>query len=237
MKDGIKSSLEWHKRYDNIDGTGDILFGFMLLGFSLLGHLQAVLPEGTWRHGPFGTLLFMYGVLIPVMGLGFWIRRIIKRHITWPRTGYVAGYSLWRRTSESEPAGGQAAAGVPSQKAMWAAMLALALVAALVAAGVACLMALARRHQEASLARAAFVALWVALYAFWVSRMDTHPWKWAMVLFMAMGLLAIDLIVPGGFIDLSRSDTGFIGLVWLASGGITLLWYIRRTKRPADGTP
>jgi len=229
--------LEWHKRYDNIDGTGDMLFGLMLLGFALLGHLQAVLAEWTRTHGTLGNLLFMYAVLIPVVGLAFWIRRVIKRYITWPRTGYVAGHSVWSRTSSPSSAGGEGAAGVPTRRGMWAAMVAIALVAAIVAAGFACLMGFAGRHHAASLARGAFLAFWVALYAFWVSRMGRRrPWRWLLVIFMALGLLAISVIVPGGFTELASPATLFIGLVWLAGGGLTLFSYVRNTRPPTPGT-
>jgi hypothetical protein len=228
------SNLEWHKRYDNVDGTGDMLFGFMLLGFGLVSPVQTLLPDAAWRHGLLGAILPIYGVLIPVMGIGYAIRHFIKRRITWPRTGYVAHYSLWPGTPEPASAAGQPAAGVPTRKVLWGVMLIIALTSALVAAGTACLMAFAGRHHGGTLARAAFVAFWTGIYAFVAFRTETNPWRWFFLILMAGGLLVIDLIVPGGFIELSQSAMLFIALVWLASGGVTLVSYLRHTQPPVD---
>lgn len=139
--------MERHKLYDNIDGTGEMFMGLMLLGFALLGYLQAILPEHSiWRTNMFASLLFMYAVLILVLGPGYLLRRVIKKHITWPRTGYVAGHSLWRLMLAPRLAGREAAPGVPTRKGLWYTMLALGFVAAIVAAGLACLVAFERRH-------------------------------------------------------------------------------------------
>ena len=91
MKDELQNYLARPKRYDNIDGTGEMYMGLMILGFALLGYLQTILPtDSLWSTNGFASLLFMYLILIPVLALGYWGSKAIKKHITWPRTGYVA---------------------------------------------------------------------------------------------------------------------------------------------------
>jgi drug/metabolite transporter (DMT)-like permease len=78
------------------------------------------------------------------------------------------------------------------------------------------------------------VAIYAAGYAFWIYRMERHhPWKWLVLLFMALGLLAIALIAPADFVGLWRPMLLFVGLTWLGSGGATLYLYIRHTQPPA----
>jgi hypothetical protein len=230
------SNLEWHKRYDNVDGTGDMLFGFMLLGFGLVGPVQTLLPDAAWRHGLLGAILPMYGVLIPMMGLGYAVRHLIKRHVTWPRTGYVAGFSPWRRAPGEESAADQAPAGVPTRKALWVAMGILGLVSALIGAAAVCAAALARQHHAAEVARLGFAAFWTLLFTVWAARMETNPWRWFFVALAGAGLLAMALLLPGGFTEFMQRAMLFVGLVWLTSGGVTLIWYIRHTGRPAGET-
>jgi membrane-bound ClpP family serine protease len=59
-----------------------------------------------------------------------------------------------------------------------------------------------------------------------------NPWKWLVLLFMALGLLVIDLLVPGDFEELFRPVALFVGLTWLGSGAATLCLYIRHTQAP-----
>jgi uncharacterized membrane protein HdeD (DUF308 family) len=62
-----------------------------------------------------------------------------------------------------------------------------------------------------------------------------HKWKWAVAAALALAAT--------GLASIARPDDPFLhkamlvtGLVWLASGGITLLLYIRGTKAPeAEG--
>lgn len=214
MKDELQNYLEWPKRYDHIDGTGEMGMGVMLLGFALLSYLQAALPEGSmWRNG-FASLLFMYLILIPVLALGYWGGKAIKSHITWPRTGYVA----FRR------------GGTP----WWTRVVSTLVVSAGVGAGFACLMVFARRHDSINLPRTGMLAVLVATYGIWVFRMGREQsWKWLIVLFMALGLLVIDLIVPGDVVELFRPVSLLVGLTWLGSGVATLYSYIRHTQPPA----
>jgi len=224
MKNELQDYMARPKRYDNIDGTGGMFMGLMILGFALLGYLQTILPEDSfWSTNGFASLLFMYLVIFPVLALGYWGSKAIKKHLTWPRTGYVA-YG----------AGGTEA---QVKRNRWATMGALAVLSAVMAAGLVGLVVLARRHHAvsaASVARVGYLAFWVPLYAFWVWRMGgENRWKWVGLLFLALGLLVIGLLGPDDVIALVRPVMLFVGLVWFGSGAITLCLYIRHTQPPA----
>jgi uncharacterized membrane protein YhaH (DUF805 family) len=212
MRDEIQDYADRPKRYDNIDGTGEMFMGLMLLGFALEGCLEAKLPENSsrWMHG-----LVIYGVMIPVLAFGYWIRRVIKKHITWPRTGYAAF-----------PRDG---------KSWWIAMLAVFLVAIVLGLGLAFLTGFARRHHAMSLPGIVMLASFVVVYGFWIFRMGReYPWKWLVLLLMALGLLAIGLPVRGDYFQVGRQVALFVGLAWLGSGAGTLYSYIRHTQPPAS---
>ncbi len=207
MSTELQNYMERPKRYENIDGTGEMFFGLMFLGFALAGYLEAGLPENSsrWMHG-----VAVYACLIPTLGLGFWLRRVIKRHLTWPRTGYVA---------------------YPRNRRWWITLVASGFVAIIVVVGFECLMGFARRHDAMSLPQTGMLVLYIALYAFWVFRMNReHSWKWLVLLFMALGLLTITLIVPGDSRQFDQFMLLLVGLAWLISGAGTLFSYIRHTK-------
>jgi hypothetical protein len=208
MKDDLGNYMKRPKRYDNIDGTGEMYFGLMLLLFCL----QTVLPKDSmWRNGLFG-MLFMYMTIIPGLALGYWGVKAIKRHITWPRTGYVA-----------LSAGGPGGRG---KKSFWIAILFVVLIA--VGTSLLMVLAVTRLHEAKSLLRVGYLSFWVLPYAFWIFSMKEPKWKWFIIPFLALGLLAIDLIVPGNYIAVML----FVGLVWLGSGAVTLYLYIRHTQPP-----
>ena len=210
MKADLRDFMGRPKLYNNIDGTGEMGVGVMMLGFAVVSYLQGVLPEG-WRgkHDPAGLLL-LFGGMGAVLGLTHWGSKAIKKHITWPRTGYVA----YRRNRKSR--------------------LTVMVAAAVLGAGVTCLMGFARRHDAMSLARTGYLAIMPAAYAIFIYRFGRElPWKWLVLLFMALGLLAIGLIVPGGIVELGRPVGLFVGLMFLASGGATLCLYIRHTQPSA----
>ena len=210
MKAVLHSFLSRPMRYYNIDGTGEMSVGLMLLGIVLLRYLRSVLPEDSmWRRDP-GDFLLLYGGLVAVLILIYWSTKAIKQRITWPRTGYVA----YRRDRRSR--------------------LIVMVVAAVFGFVIACLMGFARRHDVMSLARAGYLAVMPAAYAIFLYRFDRErPWKWLVLLFTALGLLTIGLIVPGDIVELVRPVGLFLGLTYLASGGATLYLYIQHTQPSA----
>lgn len=214
MKNELKNIMERPKKYDNIDGTGEMFMGLMILGFGLIGYLETVLKEHSiWSYG-IPSMFFMYVVLIPVLALGYWVRHLIKKRITWPRTGYVA---LWPRTRSDEGKYGR---------------LFIILLCAIVAGALGYLVA-RNLHAVPNLFRAGYLTIWALTYAFWVFFMERqHPWKWLVLLIMALGLLLLGLRVPGGLFHLFWVVCLFVGLMWIMSGGVTLFSYLRHTQPP-----
>jgi hypothetical protein len=215
MNDNLQNYMGRPGRYENIDGTGEMAMGVMMLSFALVGYLSAVLPEGAlWRKNGLATLEFIPVVFLPIWAFQRWGVKAIKKHFTWPRTGYVA----YRR----------------SGWAWWKVIMACAALGA----GSACLMiVLARRFHAPSLERAVYLAVVLAAYGFFVFRSSReHAWKWLVLVFMALGLLAIALVVPGGAVESFPPVALFLGLVWLGSGAATLYSYIRHTQPPAPET-
>jgi hypothetical protein len=207
------------KRYQNIDGTGEMIVGLTLLGFALAGYLEALLPE----NSPTGMrLVVIYASLALAVGFAYWARRVIKRRITWPRTGYAAyprhGKSWW-------------------VKSIMAHLIALIVVAGLVL--------LIKSHHVKSridlnwnlnpkawnLRVVLLIVMSVTAYPIWISRNGGgHRWKWLVLLFMILGVIALGILVPGGFAQWARPPVLLVGLLWLGSGAGTLYLYLRHTK-------
>ncbi len=233
MKSNLQSSVEWHKRYDNVDGTGEMFMGMMILGFGLLGYLQSILPaDSIWQTNFFCSLFFMYAVLILVMGPGYLIRWVIKRRITFPRTGFVS-LGIGAHHAGADVGG----LGAKVKKSCWALIMVSAIIGgATVAAGLACLVAIQKRHLGAMMwlvgvGYVGYLGFWVLLYAFWIWRMGReHRWKWLMLLVMALGLLVIGIFGPGNYIGVARPVMLFVGAVWVFSGLATFCSYLRHTK-------
>ena len=89
----------------------------------MVDETQTILPEDSfWRTNGFASLLFMYLVLIPVLALGYWGSKAIKKRLTWPRTGYVAC--------------GAGGADAKAKRNFWVMMAAVGFLSAVIAAGV-----------------------------------------------------------------------------------------------------
>jgi RsiW-degrading membrane proteinase PrsW (M82 family) len=215
MKDELQNYMSRPKRYNNIDGTGEIGMGLMALCYGLLAYLQDVLPNNSmWSHGSASMLLFLAGVLVMV-GLILWVPKAIKKRITWPRTGYVA----YRR-------GG---------KSWWTVIVATALISVVITAAVGWLSRFDRSHDWMSLIpRIGAIAIYVAGYGYFIYRWEKdHPWKWLVLLLMALGILALALTAPADLVEWWPLMLVFVGLAWLASGAATLYLYIRHTQPAA----
>lgn len=214
MKDELQNYMDRPMRYNNIDGTSEMAMGLMALGYALLGYLQAALPENSmWRHGFYSMVLF-FAFIFVMVGVLRWGPKAIKKRITWPRTGYVA----YRVDGKS-------------RRTLLAAAAAFSAIGAV---GLGFLMRLDRQHDWMSLMWLGNVAILVASYGFWIYRLSREqPWKWLILPFMALGLLAIGLIAPAGYTGLWRSMILFVGLAWIGSGAATLCLYIRHTQPSA----
>jgi hypothetical protein len=102
LTDPLRDIAARPQRYENVDGTTEMSFGLMIFAMTLMGYLtpiaekNAILPRGVA-----GYLLVLVGTLLPFILFGTVLTRTIKRHITYPRTGYVAyrritGENRWR---------------------------------------------------------------------------------------------------------------------------------------------
>jgi hypothetical protein len=174
-------------------------------------HLQSIVPKDSmWRNG-LGSELLMFLVLGPALALGYWGGKAIKKHITWPRTGYVAyrrdGAAWWRRYVVPLVVGGVVAAGFEL---------------------------LVRRPEMMSVTRVVYLAVFVGAYGVFVQRSECW-WKWLVLLVAGLGLLTIGVSVPGDVEELAQPVMWFLGLVWLGSGGATLYWYILHTEPAVPG--
>jgi hypothetical protein len=83
--DQIESILQRPKLYNNVDGVGELGMAFMLLGFGLLSWLQARSPAGAIWHR---MDVFVMWVGLMLLGIHYG-SKAIKKHITYPRTGFV----------------------------------------------------------------------------------------------------------------------------------------------------
>ncbi len=72
--------------YGNVDGSGEIELGLMLLGFALLGWVQRQAPDGSmWQRSDAGMAVMFAGV-----GLLHFCTQAFRRRVTYRRTGYAA---------------------------------------------------------------------------------------------------------------------------------------------------
>jgi hypothetical protein len=223
MKDELQNYMGLPKRYNNIDGTGEMIVGLTLLGFALAGYLEALLSENSpgWMR-----LVVIYASLALAVGFAYWTRRAIKRRVTWPRTGYAA-YPRHKRS-------------------WWVTTITACLIALMIAVGLAFLIKSHHMKSRIDLNWNLSPKAWnfrvvllifmsVTGYAVWISRMGGgHGWKWLMLLFMILGVITLAILVPGGFGQWARPPLLLVALLWLGSGGGTLYSYVRHTK-PATG--
>ena len=182
-------------RYMNIDGTSEMFFGCMYLGFALLGAFETP----SLKQHPWPGVLWFLAILLSVLGLTWWATRLIKKRITYRRTGYVAYRSEKKKHALSFAAGAASAAGF------------------------ILLLRWGLRHNAGSLIQ---LGLLSAPAAILVLMSSEHRWK--------LGLAALIVLFSVGVVFWGWEYSSlFFGLIWLASGLITLLLYIRHT-RPAE---
>jgi hypothetical protein len=226
------------KRYENIYGTPELFMALMYLGCGWLGsELESLLPAGSfWGKGHPGhfVMLLWFGL---VWGTGFWGIRLIKRHITYPRTGYVAQR--------------QRGKGRLTLVGLLACVIAAAVSGGLAlllrgsagrhnptppkaAAGAASALFLQAHHLGAG--RIAIVAVCVVPYVFFaIFASRGEVWKWVLAAGFAIGLTDLAITLPSSQ-PLLHQAILVTGLVWLLSGALTLYLYIRRTHASeADG--
>lgn len=219
-------------RYVNIEGSAELGWGTALLCWSVAGYGTILLrPKSLWVHAIL-WLFFLGGALAPLL-----LPRLIKRFITWPRTGYVAYLH---------------------DAKFWT-----GIVISIVIAGVIGVMIprLLRPEMQQAIteqlhrispsavppARQAAQSKWggVMLILFLVSNpilylmmnavsMKQHAWKWILLAVMALGSCGISFAARGNFFEGMRPLSLFIGLMWFTSGAGTLCSYLRANRVGAE---
>ena len=217
--DDVGNLVDRPRLYNNIDGVGEMGIGLMLLGFALLQLLQVRSPEGAIWHRMYTLLIY-----VGLMSLGIrYGSRAIRKHITWPRTGFVE-YRPSRR---------------------WAAAAIAGPVGALVAVGLSISF---RRGWDLRTLGALFGLVFVAAYAYAIAR--AVLWKWFVAGVMALGALLIALL-PGNLMAAVANDDwvnhparaelvgawllsiALFGATLFVSGLISFWLYLRHTQVPA----
>jgi hypothetical protein len=215
--DQIESLLNRPKAYYNIDGVGELAMGFMCLAYSLLAWLQANAPKDSVWHGMPASIIY-FGLMCLILHYG---PKAIKKHITYPRTGFVE----YRK-----------------RDTVWRPMILGAVVAAALSVGLGIAL---RRHWNVMTPASLIGLLWAASYAYGIARMGMVRWKWAVVCVVALGSLVIaanpaDLV--GALADHSWHGAFMLvmtlyGAVLLISGGISFWLYLRHTEAPSPEAP
>lgn len=223
----IQTAMMRPKRFETINGAGELGWGAMMLCFAFSSYLSVVRPYSPWRSVV--SMLFLLGA-VSAMPLCRWA---IKKYITSPR----AGYFVIRR-----------------DRNFWIMMLVTAAIAAGVSFGLTRLMrpeivqmAQSQVHRAVAansvsdspgtlsssgkLMLALMVSTGVILYLMMNAiSIKEHRWKWLLLVILALGPLVICYLVPGSFIEVSRPVMLFLGLVWFMSGGATLVSFARHAQ-------
>jgi hypothetical protein len=218
-------------RYVNIEGSAELAWGVAMVCFGLNSCIYLMFPHWSWTKWAAWLLLACAGtapLLLPM---------VIKKFITWPRTGYLAyrhDKKFWMTIvsstiiagalglllpfllkSEIRDAVGRAISSAGSEAKSGAATPSEISVVGLIVLGV-------------------FLASNALLYLMMVAAtIKQHPWKWILWGVMAAGSLAIPLTARGNFFELMRPLMLFFGLIWSISGAMTLYSYLRKTQSPA----
>jgi hypothetical protein len=223
----IQKTMMQPKRYETINGAGEIGWGMFVLCMALASYSSVVLPNSMqkWRGG-MGFLFLFCGCL--AMPLCRWA---IKKFVTEPRVGYVA----FRR-----------------EKTFWITIVTSVVVAVGISIGLTHLMrpemiklAQSQAHNTSATAPVTFshtdkimlavfivsnTIMYLMMNAFSIKE---HRWKWLLLVLITLVPLGIYLFIPGNFYALFRPIGLFLGLVWLASGVVTLFSFIRPYQPPA----
>jgi hypothetical protein len=220
----LEKLLKRPRDYQNIDGVGELSMGAFALLYSLLLWLQLHAPATSIWHQMYAFIIYWTAMSLTI----HYGSRAIKRHITYPRTGFVE-YRSQFKTARG-----------------WAVMAISVCTAALVSAGLALAF---RRHFAVSVPFSLF-GLLLAVGYIWHAR--SMYWKWVVFLAMIAGTLAV-VLLPANILDSLAGHSHFgsavtsealgafwltwliIGALFLVSGGTSLWLYLRHTQAPVPG--
>jgi len=215
----IESVLERPAAYYNIDGVGELSTGVIGLGFALIQWLQVHTPKDSLWNQKY--LLYVYvGLMLSIIHFG---SKAIKKHITFPRTGFVE---------------------YRARDTFWTPLIIALAFSTL--ASVAISVAI-RSHWELTTPASLIGLPLAACYAYGFAR--TVRWKWTVVWVMAVGSLVIAVlpahlvgaladrswvtaIAPAKAVGALLLSFMLYGTLLLISGGVSFWLYLRHTQAP-----
>ena len=220
----VADLLDRPKAYYNIDGVGELGIGVMCLGYALLGWLQVRSPEHSFWTRMY-TLFAYVAIMCAVIHYG---SKAIKKHITWPRTGFVS----YRR-----------------RDTVWKPAILSGVISALVSV---CLVIGNRRHWDLSTPAFLVGLILAGSYAYGFAK--TVRWKWSIPILMVFGSLVLALLpadrigapfsrswivrtVPARVVGAVTFTLALYGALTLVSGAITFCLYLRHTRAPGPEEP
>jgi len=226
--DQVERLMERPLLYNNVDGVGELGIGFMFVCYALLQWLQINSPANAIWHR-MDVFLVWVGLMSLAIHYG---TKGIKQHFTYPRTGFVE---------------------YPKRVTVWRPMVLGAGVSLLIVAGIALA---ARSHwgiwrsHGGMMTPVALAGLAIAnSYAYGFAR--PVRWKWAVTGVIAVGSFVISLLPASvlraatgsmsSFGPFSARSLGawwlvitFYGAIFLISGGISFVLYLRHTQKAAE---
>jgi hypothetical protein len=215
--------------YVNVEGSADLGWGTALLCWSVVGYGVRIFHPRSWVHVIL-WLIFLFGAVSPLL-----LPRIIRKHITWPRTGCMA----YLRDSKFRVIIGlsaviAAALGFLIPHLLKPEMHQYIAEQIQQTSPKPALEAPARSdgHWGGAVLTLFLVCnplLYLMMNAVSITR---HAWKWLLLILMIAGSVAISVKAPGGFFEVMQPLMLFIGLMWFSSGVGTLSSYIRHNPIP-----
>jgi hypothetical protein len=188
-------------RYANIDGVTEMTAGLTWFGFAMVAWIPSFVPKGlVWPIVVSWFLLFVWFALLQFGS------KALKRHVTYPRTGFVSYPAAQSRRIRTV--------------AFFAGM-----------AVSATLGFLAVRRPFEALQPALLIAAGMTL-SYGILARPMRPWKWAILALMAAGGAGL-VFLRAGFRMQAVLELVFYGAMFLAAGLISLTDYLRHSQ-PAE---
>ena len=228
---GLQKLMLQPRRYETINGAGEIGWGAAMLCFAFSSYSAVVLPASPWR-GWIGY--FFLACACVAMPFCLWASR---RFVTWPRVGYVTfrrDTAWWLGIFVAVILAGALGVILP----LWLVPEMPHPVPGVVqAAGHSSV----RLHTEpgtptlaGNILKFAFGPLSAILYLmFNAVSIKEHRWKRLLLALIAAVPVGIAFLVPGTYTEVCRPMMLLLGAIWFVSGAITLVSFTRHHQPPA----
>jgi hypothetical protein len=221
------------RQYTATCGTGELACGLMWFGMAG-GGLWSLLMPASAANGRIGTAITIAGFVA-----GWFLLLAGKRLVVQPRVGYFA---------------------MRPEKWRWAGMIAGMTVGMVVAVVIACWLATEHAHAILSAAKSNHQAFSTASTYLPVTQKDVvimavtgvlnaflylmvnavsikqHRWKWACLAVLLLIPPATIFSLPGDMAHRELPMNFLQSLIWLFSGVVTLIWFLRQHKPVAPET-